>query len=92
MELNYFVYKIISDIEGSLDRINKNSNKDEGVIKSDINFDLYVEPKKDRILVCDAKTIKNTKATLNKIKFTIKYSAKTMAQILDKLQKDKSAN
>ena len=94
MDIENFIKKIISGIENALDTANKEMKGDEKLIKSDINFDLFIEPKKDKIMVNDAKTIKEAKSILNRIKFTIKYSAKvaTMAEILDQIEKDRNVN
>ena len=88
MDIENFIYKTVSGIENGLSKANKKMGKEE-VIKSDINFDLFVEPKKDKIIVHDSKTIKENKATLNRIRFTIQFTTKhqTMAEILSEINK-----
>lgn len=90
MELEKFISKIISGIENSINKSNKTSNKEEELTKSEINFDLFVDTRKNIIIVQDAKTIKESKASLNRIKFSVKYSPKqlSLTEILNKVEKE----
>lgn len=75
MELKNFIYKTISSIEFATDRVNKKFSLDEDVVRSDINFDIIVDIKDDKIFVVNFEN-KKGKDSLNRVKFSIKYNPK----------------
>jgi hypothetical protein len=81
MKLENFIKKIISDIEKSSKKINKNI--------TEINFDIFVDIKNKNILVQDYKSIKDSKKNLNKIKFSLKNIKDELSieQIFDEVDK-----
>jgi len=90
MDLEQFIYKLISGIENATKKINKTYKKDEELSKSDINFDLFIDIKDGKIVVQNYKMIKETKSNLNKIKFSIKYNQKQpdISSILERIERE----
>jgi hypothetical protein len=64
MKLENFIRNAVTNIEKSANKTNKDI--------SDISFELFVDIKGSEIFVQDAKTIKESKKNLNKIKVSLK--------------------